>query len=65
MDYSAATFGHLDHLARASLSRDALARYLAYRNAMIADGQHARCILTELSMFLWDLTAGRPGATLH
>ena len=65
MDYAPGVFEHINQLARAALPMPALARYVAYRDAMMAEGEDTQVILAELSVFLLDLVDGRSGASLH
>src|SRR5688572_24478693 len=44
MEYQAAIFTHVDHLANTALSREAFARYLAYRYSLMKEGGEAGAI---------------------
>jgi hypothetical protein len=65
MKYSRAAFAHIDQLANDSLSRQAFKGYVAYRASLMANGEDTRCILTMLSVFVWDLYERGPGMTVH
>ncbi|GFE80251.1 hypothetical protein GCM10011487_22510 [Steroidobacter agaridevorans] len=55
----------LDQVADAALPRPAQARYTAYRNALIADGQDDEQVVQTLWLFLWDLSEGRSVNGVH
>jgi hypothetical protein len=65
MKYSRAAFAHIDQLANDSLSHHAFTRYVAYRASLMANGEDTRCIVTMLSVFVWDLYERGPGMTVH
>lgn len=61
----AATFSVMDSVADATLSVASFDRYLAYRDALIADGTDAEGIVSRLSAFLWDLFEGFSANGVH
>jgi hypothetical protein len=65
MEYQAAAFTHVDHLANTALSREAFARYLAYRYSLMKEGEEAGAILTILSTYVWGLVERGPGTPVH
>jgi hypothetical protein len=65
MKYSRAAFAHVDQLANDSLSRRAFKQYVAYRASLMATGEDTRCIVTMLSVFVWDLCERGPGMAVH
>lgn len=61
----AATFSVMDSVADATLSVASFDRYIAYRDALIADGTDAEGIVSRLSTFLWDLFEGLSANGVH
>ncbi|WP_129646070.1 hypothetical protein [Peristeroidobacter agariperforans] len=55
----------LDQVADAALPRPAQARYTAYRDALIADGQEGEQVVQTLWLFLWNLSEGRSVNGVH
>jgi hypothetical protein len=55
----------VDQVADAALQPAAQSRYLAFRNALIADGQQDEQILQTLWLFLWNLADGRSVNGVH
>lgn len=53
-----ARLSEMDHIAHATLVPASWARYIAYRNALIADGLDAERVVEVLSLFLSDLSEG-------
>jgi len=50
---------HIDALAVSALSTKALARYHAYKEALLVGEQDEATILSSLTLFVWDLSEGR------
>ena len=65
MKYRREAFSQIDGLANVSLSRQAFARYGAYRDSLVAKGEDAGTIFTKLSAFVWDEYERGPGMTVH
>lgn len=61
----AATFSVMDSVADATLSVASFERYIAYRDALIADGTDAEGIVSRLSAFLWNLFEGFSANGVH
>lgn len=57
-DAGGAELGVVDHMADVTLPAAGLARYTAYRTALIADEPDAARIVERLSLFLWELMEG-------
>jgi hypothetical protein len=55
----------MDQVANATLPTAALARYSAYRNALIADGQDAGRVVELLELFIWELMEGCSANGVH
>ncbi|GFE80678.1 hypothetical protein GCM10011487_26780 [Steroidobacter agaridevorans] len=55
----------LDQVADAALTGPAQARYTAYRDALIADGQDGEQVVQTLWLFLWNLSEGRSVNGVH
>jgi hypothetical protein len=55
----------MDQVASATLPNPALARYSAYRNALIADGQDAERVVEQLELFIWELMEGCSANGVH
>jgi hypothetical protein len=55
----------VDQVADAALQPAEQSRYLAFRNALIADGQQDEQILQTLWLFLWNLADGRSVNGVH
>ena len=55
----------VDHVADATLPAAALARYTAYRTALIADDQDSGRVVELLSLFVWDLREGCSANGVH
>ena len=55
----------MDQVASATLPTPALARYSAYRNALIADGQGAERVVEQLELFIWELVEGCSANGVH
>lgn len=55
----------LDQVADAALAGPAQARYTAYRDALIADGQDGERVVQTLWLFLWNLSEGRSVNGVH
>ena len=49
----------IDALAVSALSTKALARYHAYKEALLVGEQDEATILSSLTLFVWDLSEGR------
>jgi hypothetical protein len=60
-----ATFSLMDSVADATLSAASFDRYIAYRDALIADGTDAEGIMARLSTFMWDLFDGFSANGVH
>jgi hypothetical protein len=65
MEYPPSIFMHVDHFADTALSREAFARYLAYRYSLMAEGEETRAILAILSTYVWDRVERGPGTSVH
>jgi hypothetical protein len=61
----AETFSVMDSVADATLSVASFDRYIAFRDALIADGTDAEGIVARLSAFLWDLFDGFSANGVH
>ena len=55
----------MDQVANSTLPTAALARYSAYRNALIADGQDAERVVELLELFIWELMEGCSANGVH
>ena len=55
----------LDQVADAALAPPSQARYMAYRDALIADGQDGEKVVQTLWLFLWNLSEGRSVNGVH
>ena len=55
----------LDQVAYAALPPGSQARYMAYRDALIADGQDGEQAVQTLWLFLWNLSEGRSVNGVH
>jgi hypothetical protein len=55
----------IDQVADAALSPPSQARYVAYRDALIADGQDGEQVVQTLWLFLWNLSEGRSVNGVH
>jgi hypothetical protein len=55
----------VDHVAGATLQATALARYTAYRTALIADEQDSGRVIELLSLFIWELREGCSANGVH
>ncbi|GFE85191.1 hypothetical protein GCM10011488_01450 [Steroidobacter agaridevorans] len=55
----------LDQVADAALTGPGQARYTAYRDALIADGQDGEQVVQTLWLFLWNLSEGRSVNGVH
>ena len=55
----------LDQVADAALAPASQARYLAFRNVLIADGQEGEQVVQALWLFLWNLSEGRSVNGVH
>jgi hypothetical protein len=55
----------MDQVASATLPTAALARYSAYRNALIADGQDAERVVEQLDLFIRELMQGCSANGVH
>jgi hypothetical protein len=55
----------LDQVANAALPPLSQARSVAYRDALIADGQDAEELVQTLWLFLWNLSEGRSVNGVH
>ncbi len=58
-------FARIDALAVASLSGGSLARYYAYKHALIDLEQDDASVISTLSIFVWDLFEGRSAREIH
>jgi hypothetical protein len=58
-------FARIDSLAVSSLSSDSLARYYAYKQALIDLEQDDASVISTLSVFVWDLFEGRSAREIH
>jgi hypothetical protein len=65
MQGSLASFARIDALAAASLSIESLARYHAYKQALLELEQDDESIVSTLSIFVWDLFQGRSSREIH
>lgn len=55
----------LNQVADAALPPPSQARYMAYRDALIADGQDGEQVVQTLWLFLWNLSEGRSVNGVH
>ena len=55
----------MDQVANSTLPAAALARYSAYRNALIADGQDTERVVELLELFIWELMEGCSANGVH
>ena len=55
-------YTRIDALAVASLSSESLARYYAYKQALLDLEQNDESVISSLSIYVWDLFEGR---TVH
>lgn len=55
----------MDQLAHAALLPSSWTRYVAYRNALIADGLNSERVVETLSLFLTDLVEGHAANGVH
>ena len=55
----------VDHAADATLPAAALARYMEYRTALIADDQDSGRVVELLSLFVWELREGCSANGVH
>lgn len=55
----------VDQVADVTLPAAGLARYAAYRNALLADGQDAERVVELLSHFVWELMEGCSANGVH
>lgn len=55
----------MDQVAHEALLPASWARYIAYRNALIADGLDSKRIVATLSLFLSELVEGRSVNGVH
>jgi hypothetical protein len=65
---SSARFAELstmDQVANVTLPAAALARYSAYRNALLADGQDAERVVELLELFVRELAEGCSANGVH
>jgi hypothetical protein len=60
-----AAFARIDALAVASLSSESLARYYAYKQALLELDQNEESVISTLSIYVWDLFEGRSARELH
>lgn len=65
MQGSLASFARIDAVAAASLSIESLARYHAYKQALLDFEQDDEAVISTLSIFVWDLFEGRSVRELH
>jgi hypothetical protein len=52
-------YARIDALAVSSLSRESLARYYAYKQALLDLEQDDESVISTLSIYVWDLFEGR------
>jgi hypothetical protein len=60
-----AKFMTLDQVAGASLPPESQARYVAFRDALISEGQDIDQVVQTLWLFLWNLSDGRSVNGVH
>jgi hypothetical protein len=58
-------FARIDALAVSSLSSASLARYYAYKQALLDLEQDDASVISTLSIYVWDLFEGRPVREIH
>jgi hypothetical protein len=58
-------FARIDSLAVSSLSNESLARYYAYKHALLDLEQDHESVISTLSIYVWDLFEGRSFRELH
>jgi hypothetical protein len=58
-------FARIDALAVSSLSNESLARYYAYKQALLDLEQDHESVISTLSIYVWDLFEGRSVRELH
>jgi len=58
-------FSRLDALAIQMLSPALLTMYETYRDTLLADKVNAACIVSMLSLFLWETSQQRDNRLLH
>jgi hypothetical protein len=58
----ASAYARIDALAVSSLSSESLARYYAYKQALLDLEQNDDSVISTLSIYVWDLFEGR---TVH
>jgi hypothetical protein len=61
----ASAFARIDALAVSSLSSTSLARYYAYKHALLDLEQDDQSVISTLSIYVWDLFEGRSVRELH
>ena len=61
----ASAFARIDALAVSSLSSASLARYYAYKQALLDLEQDDEAVISTLSIYVWDLFQGRSVRELH
>jgi hypothetical protein len=61
----ASAFARIDALAVSSLSSTSLARYYAYKHALLDLEQDDQSVISTLSIYVWDLFEGRCVRELH
>lgn len=55
---------HVDAVATSSLSKNALARYQAYKEVLLARERDEAAIVSTLTLFIWDLSESQPAGSL-
>jgi hypothetical protein len=58
-------FARIDALAVSSLSSESLARYYAYKHALLDLEQDEESVISTLSIYVWDLFEGRSAREIH
>jgi hypothetical protein len=62
---SRSAFARIDALAVSSLSTESLARYYAYKQALLDLEQDDESVVSTLSIYVWDLFEGRSVRDIH
>jgi hypothetical protein len=65
MQDSFSSFARIDALAAASLSIESLARYHAYKHALLELEHDDQSVISTLSIFVWDLFEDRSAREIH
>lgn len=60
-----AAFARIDALAASSLPSESLARYYAYKQALLDLEQDHESVISTLSIYVWDLFEGRSAREIH